>query len=66
MEVTKCDRCGSYVDVEPMLLPLITYRGAKKTYDELPSATHTTLCPECYNRFLDWVKPFDQEEKKEG
>lgn len=55
--VTKCDRCGQYVDRISDSLPHIIYR---KNRDFNTLAHHIDLCPECYKHFLEWVKPFEQ------
>lgn len=65
MEVTKCDRCGSYVDKRAGEIPTIIYSGSYNQYKR-GDLTCKNICYECYNRFLDWVAPFDQEEKKES
>jgi len=55
--VTKCDRCGQYIDRVPESLPFIIY---KKNRDLHNTVRHEmTLCEDCYERFLIWAKPFD-------
>lgn len=55
--VTKCDRCGQYIDKLPESLPFISY---KKSSDCTSKRYTMSLCPECYKYFLEWVKPFEQ------
>lgn len=54
--VTKCDRCGQYVDRLPESLPFIVH----KKNSDFNTAHHVDLCSECYKHFLEWVKPFEQ------
>ena len=62
MEVTKCDRCGCYVDKNSEYMPTLMYSNSYKQYRQ-GDRVCKNICYECYSRFLDWVKPFDQEEK---
>lgn len=56
--VTKCDRCGKYVDRLPESCPFIAY---KKNADDYTSIRYTmNLCPECYKSFLNWANEFDK------
>lgn len=56
MEVTKCDRCGVYVDKSPSNMPVIAYRYRKNdVYEENGSTVKKSLCYECYNKFLNWI-----------
>jgi len=55
--VTKCDRCGQYIDRLPESLPFIIY---KKNSDFNTVRHDMSLCKDCYERFLIWAKPFDK------
>ena len=53
MEVTKCDRCGAYVDKSPYYMPVIAYRYRKDASNS--STVNKSLCYECYNKFRNWI-----------
>lgn len=50
--VTKCDRCGKYVDRLPESCPFISY---EKNVDCTSKRYTMSLCPGCYESLLNWV-----------
>ncbi len=57
--VTKCDRCGKYVDRLPESCPFISY---KKDANSMSKRYTKSLCLECYESFLKWANKFDKVE----
>ena len=58
MEVTKCDRCGEYVDKPSDMLPRVSYRKDCHSGSRVKSVS---LCNGCYENFNVWLKPFGQD-----
>jgi hypothetical protein len=64
MEVTKCDRCGKYIDKPESEMPVIIYRfrdSDKYLIDNNTEKRH--LCFVCYDEFFNWIEPLKKEEK---
>jgi hypothetical protein len=55
MEVTKCDRCGEYVDKPSDMLPRVSYRKDCHSGAMVKAAS---LCPGCYESFHRWLDAF--------
>ena len=63
MEVTKCDRCGAYVDKYAEEMPTIMYSYSRVKFME-GDRVSTNICYNCYADLERWFS--DKEEKDEN
>lgn len=61
MDVTKCDRCGKYIDKPSTMVPHVAY---KKDLSCNRSPETVSICNGCYESFQRWLNALQKPEGK--
>lgn len=63
MDVKKCDRCGTYYDMDPLLTNGSIKISICLKHGITPYWKEKDLCPECENELHNWFFNCDKKEQ---